>query len=199
MKTRTFHGHAANSGSPEYRVWCGMIYRCENKRSKSYHNYGGRGIKICERWRSDFNNFLEDMGPRPSLAHSIERLDSNKDYEPGNCKWATPMEQGNNTRRNKIVEVDGERMTLAQAAHRRGLHYPTVKSRLLRGMALEKALSHAHLKLKLNEAAAREIVSSNETAKALSRKYGVTPNAIRAVRKGAVWSHVTGVRKAVSL
>lgn len=88
------HGY---TGRSEYSSWQGMKDRCLNPNSASYPDYGGRGIMVCERWLS-FENFLEDMGPKPSKKYSIERIDVNGDYEPGNCKWATQTEQNHNLR-----------------------------------------------------------------------------------------------------
>lgn len=92
---------AANKS--EYDIWVMMRQRCYNIKNKSYADYGGRGIRVCSRWASCFDNFLEDMGPRPSKQHSIDRLDNNGPYAPENCRWVTMKEQAWNKRSNIYV------------------------------------------------------------------------------------------------
>jgi hypothetical protein len=94
------HGeHTRDKTSPEYVSWRGMINRCTNKNVCGFHLYGGRGIKVCDQWRYSFARFLADVGRRPTLSHSLDRINVDGNYEPGNVRWATPMEQTHNRRR----------------------------------------------------------------------------------------------------
>lgn len=115
------HGHASNNGrfSGAYRSWRSMVQRCRDPRSNNWHNYGARGIRVCERWEQ-FENFLADMGDRPE-GGSLERIDPNGHYEPGNCKWIPRSEQAKNTRANRYVLLNGEKMIQADAARALGV------------------------------------------------------------------------------
>lgn len=125
-----------------YQIWAGMINRCLNPNSKSYRDYGGRGITVCDRWQS-FDNFLVDMGePAPTL--SIERRDNNGNYCPANCFWATSKEQCNNKRGNHLITYNGETGTMKQMAAKHGINYSTLRSRINRShWAPERALAEA--------------------------------------------------------
>ena len=133
------HTHGL-SATPEYRTWINIRGRCENENTPYWWLYGGRGIRVCERWRGSFDAFLSDMGTRPSSDHSIDRINVNGDYEPSNCRWATRKQQLRNQRRNHIVEVDGKRCTLVEAVEERGLKYNTVLYRIIRGASAKEAL-----------------------------------------------------------
>ncbi len=138
-KSNKTHG---GSTTPECRAWHAMKVRCHNVESDAYPDYGGRGIQVCDRWLNSFESFLEDMGPKPSPDHSIERIDNNGNYEPGNCRWATREEQANNKRSNKRFLVDGEMKTITQLAKERNILVSTLARRLSRdGLSIEEALA----------------------------------------------------------
>ena len=101
------------SKDPLYRIWVNMLSRCYNPQAKCFHNYGGRGITVCDRWRDSLQNFVDDMAPRPR-GGTIERIDNNGDYCPENCRWATMLEQSNNKRTNVYVTIGNERKTVAE-------------------------------------------------------------------------------------
>lgn len=109
------------SAMPEYKVWAGMITRCTNANFDGYAGYGGRGIKVCDAWKNSFLAFLSDMRHRPTPKHTLERIDNDGDYCPSNTRWATKIEQANNTRRNVLIEYRGQRMTIPQAARLAGV------------------------------------------------------------------------------
>lgn len=116
-----------------YSSWKAMKTRCYNKKVKSYLDYGGRGITICDRWLNSFENFLADMGERPDRNHSIERLERDGNYTPDNCKWATKKEQNRNTRQNHLLDTQWGRITLAEASEKSGIKLGTLKRRLRKG------------------------------------------------------------------
>lgn len=126
--------------SPEYRIWTGMLTRCRNPHSKSFKRYGAVGISVCERW-SDFTMFLQDMGPRPTQKHSIDRIDGTKGYAPGNCRWATTKEQCSNQQRNIRVAFNGKTQTLKQWSEELGIAYGTLQSRRRAGWTVERLLA----------------------------------------------------------
>jgi hypothetical protein len=135
------HGQATRGQrSPEHRCWSAMRRRCESPTCKFFPNYGGRGILVCDRWKS-FASFFADMGARPSPKHSIDRIDNNGHYEPDNCRWATKEEQDNNRRTNRLIEFQGETRSLTQWARLLGIHPTTMHLRLKNGWPVEKALT----------------------------------------------------------
>jgi hypothetical protein len=117
-----------------------MITRCTNAKSNRWKYYGGRGVKVCERWLK-YENFLADMGERPSSRHSIDRMDVDGNYEPGNCRWATAIEQGSNMRTTRMVTAFGVSLSISAWARRTGVKASTIRHRLNKGLKPEDAVS----------------------------------------------------------
>ena len=120
------------SRTPEYYAWQNMKDRCFNPNHKRYSDYGGRGISMCDRWLN-LDNFLADMGSRPTAKHSIDRIDNNDDYSPKNCKWSTHVEQKNNKRNNHLITIDDVTLTIAQWAKKMGYNESVIWRRLEAG------------------------------------------------------------------
>ena len=136
------HGHARqHTMTPEYRAWVNMKTRCYVETARAYPRYGGRGIKVCDRWLTDFPAFLADMGPRPSDRHSINRRDNDGDYAPDNCGWATATEQGRNRRTNVILTAFGKSQTIAEWAEETGFERSLFEKRLARGWPADRIVS----------------------------------------------------------
>lgn len=126
--------------SPEWKSWKAMKDRCYGDGRSDYHNYRGRGITVCKRWRDSFIAFLSDMGSRPDNT-SLERIDNDGNYEPDNCCWATPEEQGRNRRTNRLLTLNGRTMCLKEWAEETGIAVTTLHQRLRKGWTVEKALA----------------------------------------------------------
>jgi hypothetical protein len=137
LKAHTKHG---DSGSPEHSAWRMMIHRCQNPANNQYPNYGGRGINVCDRWQS-YEEFLKDMGRRPTPVHSIDRIDNSAGYSPVNCRWATKKEQSRNTRSNRLVTHNAVTRCLTEWAELSGLNVNTLRSRLRLGWTFERAIT----------------------------------------------------------
>lgn len=131
------HGHGGRTRSPTYDTWAGMIDRCVNPNNKRFARYGGRGITVCERWRNSFSAFLQDMGERPE-GKSIDRINNDGNYEPGNCRWATRKEQQNNLHNNLVIEFNGVRRTIHEWADVTGIKTNTLRRRLASQWPLEQ-------------------------------------------------------------
>ena len=138
------HGEAGSSRSTEYHSWRGMIDRCTNQQHISHKYYGPFGVKICRKWRNSFEAFLADMGRKPSPRHSIDRFpDPNGNYEPGNCRWATPQEQGQNFRTTKRIEFNGELLTSQEWSLKTKISNKEINRRLGRGWSVERTLTQS--------------------------------------------------------
>lgn len=141
----TVHGHTGKDSPTRLvmKVWRQLIARCIDPKHEHYDDYGGRGITVCQRWQDSFDAFLEDMGPRPTPKHSINRKDNDGPYAPDNCEWATRTTQARNTRKNVFLEAFGQRKTLSEWAVEYSIPVGTLRQRLLHGWDGELALTAA--------------------------------------------------------
>lgn len=127
---RTSSGFVNPKVSPERAAWKNMKTRCSNPNYKEYHRYGGRGIKVCDRWAGSFSSFMKDMGPKPTPDHTLDRKENDGNYEPGNCRWATRREQSLNQSRNRVVDNQGSEITIQELSELTGIHRETLATRL---------------------------------------------------------------------
>lgn len=132
------HGHTSIMVSPEYRAWVHMKTRCYNVNASNYYLYGGRGIKVCDRWFNSFENFFADMGMRPSAEHSLDRYPNvNGDYELSNCRWATKIEQARNKRNNRIINYNGKMIPIWELSDIVGSNDGVIRNRINRGQCVD--------------------------------------------------------------
>lgn len=138
----TRHGERrVGQTTPEYRIWSGIKTRCHNPRDHGYFNYGGRGITMWTAWRESFEAFFADVGRRPSAKHSIDRVDNNRGYEPGNVRWATRSEQARNRRGNRLLTFNGATRTATEWAAFYDMSIQCLAYRLKAGWSVERALT----------------------------------------------------------
>lgn len=136
------HGEAGKyNKTTEYVIYCNMLTRCYNPKATFYEYYGGRGIKVCDRWRESFSVFLADVGRRPDLKHTLDRIDNDGNYEPSNVRWATRGEQLRNRRDNRAITANGRTMCLQDWSNLTGLNPCTIHKRLAMGWTPENAVS----------------------------------------------------------
>lgn len=135
-------GYRKNKKTKEYRAWSGAKSRCYNPKATGYANYGGRGIGMSPLWRKNFPKFLEDLGPCPAK-HSLERIKNDRDYEPGNCRWASRLEQVNNRRNTVFIEINGTKIPLAEFARLNGLKHRTLAAAFWRASCAAENLDNS--------------------------------------------------------
>lgn len=135
------HGDAADGKTIEYRTWLRIKQRCLNPNNPKYEIYGGRGITICKEWREDYAAFLNYVGRKPKDKDSIERIDNDKGYEPGNIKWATAKEQARNYNHNRLITYQGITLTLVEWTERTGFSERMIRGRLNRGWTIEETFT----------------------------------------------------------
>jgi len=139
MRNEMNYSHGMRQSS-EYHAWDSMKQRCFNPNSKRYLDWGGRGITVCDRWKNSFENFLADMGSKPTAKHSIDRIDNDGDYCPENCRWATKAEQENNKRNNRLITIGCVTLNIAQWTKEMGFGETIIFMRLRRGWSEYKAV-----------------------------------------------------------
>ena len=139
VKSSTTHGGSVDK-TKGYNSYHGMIKRCTNPNNPKYDSYGARGISVCDRWVESFENFMEDMGPRPSINHSVEGRDNDGNYEKSNCYWGTPVIQARNRRSSSILEFEGVKKTVAEWGEIRGIPGSVISKRIKRKWSVADAL-----------------------------------------------------------
>lgn len=190
MGDRVTHGA---SRTPAYTSWLAMRQRCNNKKSNAYRYYGGRGIRICERWQH-FPNFLADMG-QPGKGQEIDRINNDGHYEPRNCRWASRSDQQNNRRANRRIKIGGVTRTIAEWSRLSGIHHNTLTQRIDNGYPSGLLLSRKRLvghPTKLTAKDVRAIRKSKDGGTILARRYGVSPGNITAIRQRRSWKDLPG-------
>lgn len=136
-KSKRKHGM---KGSREYSIWNGIKDRTLNENGQYWDRYGGRGIKVCQRWTESFDAFYADMGPSPGIGYSIDRINNDGDYEPSNCRWATRKEQCRNRRNNAMITIDGVTKPKVEWVELSGISPNTIAYRVKRGMSFQQAI-----------------------------------------------------------
>lgn len=185
---------------PLRQVWYDMIRRCHDPKNRSYQNYGARGIFVCDRWRlapDGFRNFCEDMGSRPD-GMTLDRKKNNKGYSPGNCRWATRQDQGNNQRDNHRITFRGKTQTVSQWAREAGLPWNCLLWRLRSGWSIERALTSPSKKgggaarfTRAEAAAIKKSLDDGESIKSVVRRLKVAIHVVRKIHRGTYdpWKH----------
>lgn len=183
VEWNTTHG---KSNTEEHSIWMGMIQRCVNPNQPAYKYYGGRGIRVCERWLGDngFVYFLQDMGPRPSRSHSVERKNNNKGYGPDNCIWALPVVQGRNNRRNHIITAFGKSQCVSAWEEEYKCTRGVISYRINHGWSAEEAITG-----RVRVATGRVVIFKGQQRRVpdLAREFGIAYHTlIRRLDRG--WS-----------
>ena len=178
MSAKLRHGQAGLDAEhrSEYLAWRNMRRRCYCPKDPAFHNYGGRGIRVCEQWLDDFAQFLKDAGPKPSADHTLDRINNDGNYEPGNVRWATEKTQSRNRRTNAKVTWRGESLPLSEWAERLGVKDDTLRRRLLR-WPLEQAMT---VPVGSAEPKGRMLTAHGKTMliSAWAREFGIRPRLI---------------------
>lgn len=186
-----------------YRIWCAMRRRCFSKKNSNYKNYGARGITVCKRWLS-FDLFLRDMGNPPTKKHSLDRIDNDGNYTPGNCRWATKRQQCRNSRRNRIIAAAGRSFHVTDIHKTTGIKYTTFQKRVNNGIPEELAATQKSIPnppkgernrgAKLTEIMVLEIREAWKlrlmSKRAMAEKYAVHRKTIHKIVTRQLWKHL---------
>ena len=211
---RITHGYTKRGARPpEYLIWGGMLKRCLDEKDGGQLRYGGRGIRVCDRWKlgednlSAYECFLFDIGPRPSPKHSVERRDNDKGYEPSNCYWATWTEQQRNRSSNRMILYRGQMMPLTAAAELANLNPATVFGRLNLGWTDDEAINtpfdqiphtRKRRKLKFDQAVEMSVRRlRGEKCRILASDYGVGESLPGEIIRGQCWADALAKAKQI--
>lgn len=180
-------GSRRRNKDAEYNIWCKMRQRCNNPKDAAYRHYGGRGIKVCDRWWDSYENFLEDMGRRPSKKHSIDRIDNDGNYEPENCQWATHEKQMQNQRKSVRLTLNGVTRCISEWARELGIRPGTLQLRKKLGWDdVEILTTPPNTRTRQSYKRRSRALRASKHARLLTHE-GVT----RCLRE---WSEVTGIK-----
>jgi len=160
------------SRTDTYHIWQGLKRRCNNPHFEGFKDYGGRGIKVCDRWNDSFENFLADMGERPGKEYSIDRIDVNGNYEPSNCRWATWKEQMNNTTRTIYLSHNGVTHPITEWCEIYGIPQRTAHGRYQKGYSFEKIFGKSQVTRKLTDEEVRAVRTEKLTATSFLKRFG---------------------------
>lgn len=175
MNRKVKHGM---SGTPEQHAWINAKRRCNNSKIPGFHRYGARGIKMSPLWENDFAAFLQEVGRRPSPLHSLDRIDNNKGYEPGNVRWATAEQQAQNTATCRKITHLGRTQTMSEWARELNLHPHTIHGRLKKGWPISQVLSQEK---RQSGSPRRELIFQGKVMSlaAWAREVGLTAGTLR--------------------
>jgi ribosomal protein L19 len=162
---------SAAAQHPLYPTWQGMCRRCSDPRHVAYHRYGGRGITVCERWKENFWAFVADIGDRPA-GRTLNRIDNDGNYEPGNCNWATQKEQSANQSCKRVLTFNGLTLTITQWAQKTGLTAFALRKRIRNGWSVERTLTEP---LKTSSPELMRLAASRAGKVSASKRYGSVP------------------------
>jgi hypothetical protein len=184
---------SAKERHPLYNVWTNMVRRCSDPGNRAFANYGGRGIRVCQEWAGDFEAFCRDLPPRPSPQHTIERINNDGGYEPGNVRWATRLEQARNQRSNVWITANGKTMLMRDWSRETGIPEPTLHRRLKANWTHERTVSERPMRSSAQRlthedvAKIREMLSSGARLAAIGSAFGVSKSAVFSIKSASTW------------